>query len=52
MEYIIIHKGKVNYTNWYNFDNNYVPGMIVINFLSDEFTTDGKVWEKIEEDHL
>lgn len=52
MNYLILHEGKAFYTNWYDFENNYVPGMVVFNLLSNEYTTDGTTWKPIEQDHL
>lgn len=52
MNYLIIYEGKAFYTNWYEHENHYQPGMIVINLLSHEFSDDGISFEPIEQDHL
>lgn len=52
MKYLIINNNEVFYTNWFDKDNNYVPGMIVVNLLLDEYTTDGVKWQTVEEDSL
>lgn len=40
------------YTNWYRYENNYAPGMIVVDRTQRIITFDGKTWSDIEEDHL
>lgn len=40
------------YTNYYDYENNYIEGSVVFNLLQNTFTTDGITWEEIEEDHL
>lgn len=52
MNYLIIYQGKAFYTNWYDYENNYVLGMIVINLFTVKISFDGKTWNEIEEDHL
>lgn len=52
MNYLILIEGEAFYTNWYDFENNYVPGMVVFNLLTHQYTTDGAFWEDIEQDHL
>lgn len=52
MNYTIIFEGKVAYTDWFESENNYVKGMIVINNYRHSYTTDGIVWADIECDHL
>ena len=49
--FTIIHENKVFYTNYFDVENLYIEGMIVINNLNDTFF-DGKNWQEIEEDHL
>lgn len=50
--YIIIHEGKAFMTEWYAYENNYAPGMIVIDTEHLQVTFDGFTWQDIEEDHL
>jgi hypothetical protein len=40
------------FSNYYDFNNHYLPGNIVINLLSNKITFDGVNWQEIEEDHL
>jgi hypothetical protein len=49
--FTIIHENKVFYSNYFDVENLYVRGMIVINNINDTFF-DGKNWQEIEEDHL
>lgn len=41
------------YTEWYS-SENFIPdvGMIVFDLALKQFTTDGKYWKDITEDHL
>lgn len=41
-------------TEWFEPENNFNHelGMIVFDFAKDLFTTDGKTWHKITQDHL
>lgn len=39
-------------TDWFQAENHYIEGMIVIDRARNEITFDGVVWEEIEEDHL
>jgi hypothetical protein len=52
MTYLIIYKNTASYTNWYDYENNYIEGMIVVNLLSDKFTIDGINWNEVKQDHL
>jgi len=52
MNYTIIHKGEVFYTNWFDAENNHVDGMVVINNYTHKFTVDGATWNEIQEDNL
>lgn len=45
-------QGKPFFTEWFSLENNYIPGLIAINIISKEITTDGETWQKLEEDHL
>ena len=51
-KYLIIHDSKCFYTNWYDYTNNYVDGMIVIDIEKHQYSTDGRNFYDIEEDHL
>lgn len=52
MRYLIYFDGNAFYTNWYDYENNYTDGLIVFDLETDKFTSNGKDWEEIEEDHL
>lgn len=52
MKWLIIHNEKAFYTNWYDYVNNYVDGMIVIDNINHQYSTDGRNFYDIEEDHL
>lgn len=52
MRYLIIYNGTASYTQWFETENNYCEGMIVIDFVKDVVTFDGKTWKEIEEDNL
>ena len=52
MNYVIYYQGESFYTNWFDPENNFMDGMIVFNILTDQFTTDGKNWKEIKQDHL
>lgn len=41
------------YTNWFNLENfDRDDNMVVFNLLSHKYTTDGKTWYDIKQDHL
>jgi hypothetical protein len=51
MKYLIIPKDrKPFFTDWYDYENNYEKGMMVI--TGGKFSTDGMIFEEIECDHL
>ncbi len=50
MTYLIIHNNEAFFTNWYDYENNYVPGMIVI--IGGKISFDGITFTKIPQDHL
>lgn len=53
MNYLVIPKtGPAFYTNWYDYENNYVEGMTIIDLYAHKISNDGKKWEAIEEDSL
>ena len=39
-------------TKWFNFEENYIPGMLVFDLDKNLFTADGQSWEEIAIDHL
>ena len=51
MNYLIFYNGDAFYTNSFDIENNYVPGMIVFNLLKHEIFN-GDQWKKITQDHL
>lgn len=52
MRYLVYHNNESFFTNWFEEDNHYSPGMIVFDLEYGKFTDDGKTWKDIEEDHL
>ena len=52
MEYLIIINDSGYYTNWYDYENTYTKGMIVINISTNMISMDGKEWKVIEFDNL
>ena len=54
MQYLIIPPGpeKPFYTNWFEPENHFSAGMLVIDLLWDHFTDDGVNWLPIQFDHL
>lgn len=59
MKYLITYTDKDGtfnpfYTNWFDSINNFREdlNMVVYDLRADLYTTDGKVWLTIEEDHL
>ena len=52
MNYLIIGAGDPFYTNWFDYENNYVPGMIIFNLLTAKHTEDGINWKDTTQDHL
>ena len=42
----------VFFTEWFEPENHFVPGMVVIDTHKNIFTDDGQVWQEIEFDHL
>lgn len=59
MKYIVTYVDKEGnfkpfYTNWFDSLNNFREdlNMIVYDLWADLYTTDGKMWLTIEEDHL
>lgn len=53
MRYIVIHDNNPTpvYTNWFDEENNYEEGMVVIDLWNHVYF-DGKKWTEIEEDNL
>ena len=52
MKYLIIYEQAAFYTNWYDYENHYEQGMIIIDRACDMITYDGENWHEIEDDHL
>lgn len=52
MRYLITGVGDPFLTNWFEYENNFIPGMIIYDIISCMYTTNGKDWEPIPEDHL
>lgn len=52
MKYLIIVDKEAFLTNWYEYENNYSAGMIVVDADKHLVTFDGINWKQIEEDHL
>lgn len=42
------------YTNWFDVENHFNrdDNMIVVNLLTHKYTTDGRTWYDIAQDHL
>lgn len=51
MKYLIFYNNEVFYTKWFDEENNYVEGMLVVNVQSDKYFN-GKEWLDIKFDHL
>lgn len=58
MKYLIIYTDPTTgeqvafFTDWYQCENHYQPGMIVIDRTQHLVTFDGETWQDIDEDHL
>lgn len=58
MKYLIIYTDPTTgeqsafFTNWYQYENNWQPGMIVVDRTRQLITFDGETWQDIEEDSL
>lgn len=55
MNYLIVTSShEPFYTNWFDAENNFRPDydMVVFNLLTCKYTTDGKNWHEIKQDHL
>ena len=55
MRYTIIFQDKtVAYTDWFDADNNWNDDIhfVIINNISHQYTTNGKDWIDIQDDHL
>jgi len=50
--YLIWHNGTAFFTRWYDYENNYMAGMVAFDLMKGLFTTDGTNWQDIPEDHL
>jgi hypothetical protein len=51
MRYLII-TDIVFYTKYYDYENNYCEGMIVVDTFKYKYTKDGINWMDVELDHL
>lgn len=57
MRYLIITKDQNGkqvafLTKYYEFENHYTPGMIVLDGNTQKISFDGQTWEEVQEDHL
>ena len=52
MRYLIIHNNEAFLTDWYEYENHYMEGMIITNTLMDKISFDGLTWQEITEDRL
>jgi len=53
MQYIIITPGHAPFfTKWFDKENNFIDGMIVIDAIIGSYTTDGENWHTMQIDHL
>lgn len=53
MQYLIITSEKESFfTKWFDFENNYQEGMIIVDFINLLISYDGETWDEIKEDHL
>lgn len=58
MKYLVIYTDQTTgeqgafFTHWFQAENHYQPGMIVIDRTSRLITFDGETWQDIEEDSL
>lgn len=58
MKYLIIYTDAASgvsssfYTNWYQFENNFQEGMIVVDRTQHLISFDGETWQDIERDNL
>lgn len=54
MRYLIVFKdgGDPFYTQWFQYENHFIKGMIVFDFSENKWTDDGVSWQEIKIDHL
>jgi len=52
MNYLIIYMNRAFYTNWFDAENNFMEGMIIVNQLTGKISFDGIEWNEITQDHL
>lgn len=58
MKYLIIYEDPTTgekgafLTQWYQYENHYQPGMMVIDRTQGIITFDGEIWQDIEKDSL
>jgi len=53
MKYLILNHGKPFFTTYYDKQNHFVEGMIIIDPYTDRYSIDGgDTWMPIEDDEL
>ena len=58
MKYLIIYtdpdtdEQMAFFTDWFQYENHWKPGMIVIDNTQRLITFDGEMWRDIEKDHF
>lgn len=50
--YLILYDSKSFYTDWYEYENNYSKGTIIVDFYTHKVTFNGVDWVDIEDDNL
>ena len=49
---IIVSNSFAFYTDWYDYENDYISGMVVVDRVKHVISFDGQAWKEIQEDHL
>ena len=52
MRYLIYKDGEAFYTKWYDYESHFIYGMVIFDLAKHTYTTNGKNWNSIEDDHL
>ena len=52
MRYLIIHDYIVFSTNYFEADNNFIDGMMVVDLINAKYMRTMGLWLEIPEDHL
>lgn len=53
MRYLVTLEGWEPFmTDWFDPENNYLPGMVVYDLIDMVYTADGHNWKRITKDHL